>query len=520
MKGFRMNKTAALLLCVLGALGAAAPAAADVTVGVADDRGKITPDSGAQFVADMRDVGLQENRLTLAWDPENPTTIRDKPALDRYVANATAAGIRLSLVVAPSRARALFGSTSATSQFVSFVAQVARTYPQVKDIAVGNEPNQPRFWQPQYSSSGVGLACGAYERVLAQAYDALKAVDTSITVLGISLSPRGNDNAVAATNASTSPVRCIRDMGIAYRASGRKRPIMDELAFHPHPNSNSDNFLVGYRWPNAGTSNLGRIKQAMWDAFRGTAQPIFAETGRPVSRAALPPLRFRLNEIGWQVAVPSASLHAYYGRESVNRLADERGQADNYAAMIPYFACDPAVRSMLYYGLVDEPDLDRWQAGLIRADGSRRPSYGAVKSALARGLARCNRRPARWRHTTKVVGATARYGERRRSASETSWTFVAASEESSLFRAAMYRLAGRGLSASKRARLRAAVGVRRSPKPVFSARGKVRAHTGAFVRFPRKRLSSGYYVFAIRMSAEMNPSRQSTLISKPFAVGR
>ena len=83
----------------------------------------------------------------------------------------------------------------------------------------------------------------------------------------------------------------------------------------------------------------------------------------------------------------------------------------------------------------------------------------------------------------------------------------------------MYRLHGRRLSASQRKRFRAAVGVRRSPKPVFSARGKARAHAGTFVRFPRKRLARGSYVFAIRMNAEMNPIRQSVLISKPFAVG-
>jgi hypothetical protein len=174
---------------------------------------------------------------------------------------------------------------------------------------------------------------------------------------------------------------------------------------------------------------------------------------------------------------------------------------------------------MLYYGLVDEPDLDRWQAGMIRADGTRRPSFGTVRSALARNLARCSRGPTRWRHTTKVVGATARFGERRRSASETSWSFVAASEEASTFRAAMYRLKRRGLSAAKRTQLRAAVGVRRTPKPVFSARGKVRAHAGVFVRFPRRRLAPGYYVFAIKMAAEMNPARQAVLVSKPFAVG-
>jgi hypothetical protein len=519
MTGFRSTKPAAALTCALAALVLAAPAGADVSVGVADDFGKLADDGGAGFLAAMRDVGLQENRITLAWDPDQPTTIREKEALDRYVANASAAGIRLSLVIAPSRARALFNSTSASTAFVRFVAQVARTYPQIKDIAVGNEPNQPRFWQPQFSNRGAGLACSAYQRVLAQAYDALKAIDSSITVLGVSLSPRGNDNALAATNASTSPVRCIRDMGTSYRASGRRRPIMDELAFHPHPNSYTHTFLVGYRWPNAGTSNLNRIKQAIWDAFRGTAQPMFAERGRPVSRAALPPLRFRLNEIGWQTAIPAGSMHAYYGRESVPRLATERHQSDVYSALVPYFACDPSVRSMLYYGLVDEPDLERWQAGLIRADGTRRPSYATVKSVLARGLARCTRRPKTWRHSIVVVGATAKFGERRRSARDTNWTFAASSEEASTFRAAMYRLSSRRLSASRRKQLLAAVGVRRSPRAVLTARGPIRAHLGTFVRFKRKRLQPGTYVFAIRLRAEMNPVRTTALVSRPFAVG-
>jgi hypothetical protein len=508
-----------LLACALGALALAAPAAADVTVGVADDRGKLAADGGLQFLADMREVGLTENRITLAWDPEHPTTIRDQASLDRYIANATAAGVRISMVVAPSRARALFGSTSATTQFVEFVAQVARTYRQVKDFAVGNEPNQPRFWQPQFSTRGAGLACTTYARVLGQAYDALKAVDSTITVLGVSLSPRGNDNALAATNASTSPVRCIRDMGAAYRASRRRRPLMDELAFHPHPNSNTDSFLVGYRWPNAGTPNLGRIKQAVWDAFRGTGQPTFAERGRPVSRAARPPLRFRLNEIGWQTSIPASSMDAYYGRESVARVAEDRHQSDVYSALIPYYACDDSVRSMLYYGLVDEPDLDRWQAGLIRADGTRRPSFTTVKSMISRGMWKCTRRKVTWRHSSVVVGAQARFGERRRSARDTNWTFVSASEEASTFKAAMYRLKTRRLSATARKRLLKAVGVKRTPKPVFTTRGRIPAHQGTFVRFKRKRLKAGYYVFAIRLAAEMNPTRTTTLVSRPFAVG-
>jgi hypothetical protein len=71
-----------------------------------------------------------------------------------------------------------------------------------------------------------------------------------------------------------------------------------------------------------------------------------------------------------------------------------------------------------------------------------------------------------------------------------------------------------------RKRLLAAVGVRRSPKAVFTARGKVRAHQGTFVRFKRKRLAAGYYVFAIRLRAEMNPTRTTSLVSRPFAVGK
>jgi hypothetical protein len=514
-----MTRLTVLLLCTLAALCAAAPATADLTVGAADDGGRLATDGGAWFVDQMREVGLQENRVTIGWDPEQPTTIREREGLDRYVPRATAAGIKVVFLISPTRARALAGSRTAANQFVNFVLQVARTYPQVTDIAVGNEPNQPRFWQPQFSFTGKSLACGSYERVLAQAYDALKGVNRNITVLGVSLSPRGNDNALAAVNASTSPVRCIRDLGLAYRASGRTRPIMDQLAFHPHPNSYRDSYLVGYRWPNAGTSNLGRIKQAFWDAFHGTGQPIFAERGRPVSKAGLPPLTVRLNEVGWQVAIPPASQGAYYGVESVPRLADERFQADTYAALVPYYACDASVHSMLYYGLVDEPDLDRWQAGLIRADRTRRPSFTTVRSALSRGLTRCKGRAKTWRHTTKVVGATARFGERRRSAADKNWSFSASAEESSLVTGAMYRLPGRRMSAALRKRLLAAVGRRRTPKPVFSLRAKARAHLGTFIRFPPRRVAAGSYVFAIRLRAEMNPARQATLISRPFPVG-
>ena len=244
---------------------------------------------------------------------------------------------------------------------------------------------------------------------------------------------------------------------------------------------------------------------------------MFAEAGRPVSRAALPPLRFRLNEIGWQDTI--RELDARLLRPGVRRrVAEDRHQSDVYSALIPYYACDESVRSMLYYGLVDEPDLERWQAGLIRADGTRRPSYASVKSML-RGSRAVRAGPCAGAHDQ---GGRSR-GEVRRAPP-----------------------LGRGHQLDVRRELRGGEPVHRGhvpPEEPAAERGDAesaagggrrtpfaegrlqctredRAHQGLFIRFKRKRLAAGYYVFAIRLRAEMNPTRTSSLVRRPFAVGK
>ncbi len=74
---------------------------------------------------------------------------------------------------------------------------------------------------------------------------------------------------------------------------------MDELAFHPYPSRNTDPPTRGYVWPNIGLANLDRLKQAVWDAFHGTAQPTFPESGRQSTVDGRPPLRIELDEAGW-----------------------------------------------------------------------------------------------------------------------------------------------------------------------------------------------------------------------------
>ena len=46
-------------------------------------------------------------------------------------------------------------------------------------VIIGNEPNQPRFWQPQFNLDGSPASPAAYESLLARSYDALKGVDPS-----------------------------------------------------------------------------------------------------------------------------------------------------------------------------------------------------------------------------------------------------------------------------------------------------------------------------------------------------
>jgi hypothetical protein len=56
------------------------------------------------------------------------------------------------------------------------------------------------------------------------------------------------------------------------------------------------------------------------------------------------------------------------------------------------------------------------------------------------------------------------------------------------------------------------------PKPLLVAKGTIKAKMRV-VYFPRRKLKPGRYVYAIRMSAAMNPQRVSVLVSRPFRVG-
>jgi hypothetical protein len=476
----------ALIASVAASFVLAGGASAEVKVGVADDLG-YHADLSEWFFDNLGELGMTENRVSVLFDASDPTTIRGQAALDLYMPLATLRGVRVVFSVAPTRARAISENPRAARQFGDYVALLARTYPTVKDFIIGNEPNQPRFWQPQFNAAGRNVSAAAYLPMLAASYDALKAVDPAIRVIGIGLSPRGNDQPRARNNVSTSPVRFINALGKAYRQSGRRRPIMDEIAFHPYPDQDRDSLMKGYRWPNAGVPNLDRIKQAFWDAFRGTAQPTFAE-GR-----ARGGMTFRLDELGWQVGIVSAAS-SYYGRENIVPT-DERSQAAIYAQAIRYLACDASVRSIFFFLLRDEPDLDRWQSGLIRLDGTRRPAFDAVKAAIAQTGGNCQGQMRAWRHSTTVARAKVKFPKNRTlPARRLTLATVANAEEDALVEGSLYR----------------------GTKRVSRVRSSVKAYRSTIIRFTT-RFRPGRYSFRITLRAAMNPARASSF-SAPLKI--
>ena len=67
---------------------------------------------------------------------------------------------------------------SATPQaFADWLTLVATRYPQVRQFVVGNEPNQPAFWRPQFGAGGRNVSAAGFGAFLATAYDALKGHD-------------------------------------------------------------------------------------------------------------------------------------------------------------------------------------------------------------------------------------------------------------------------------------------------------------------------------------------------------
>ena len=470
-----MWRITAVLACACTAL-ALAGAASSTTFGVADDAGKYAEDGGANFFNMLTDLGMTENRIAVFWDPANPTTIVDQAFLDRAIPQAMRRGLEVIFAIYPLKARALVDTPNGVQLFAQYAARVAQRYPYVRKIICLNEGNQPRFHQPQFDEAGNGISGYVQEQAMAACYDALKAVDPGIDVIAFGLSPRGNDDFDAVSNVSHSPIRFLKEVGDAYRASGRTKPIADDVSIHCYPNLNTDAPSVGYQWPKVGCVNLDRFKQAWWDAFHGTAQPLFREAGQSGDG---PFVRIYVDEVGYQARIAPDKAGLYTGAENVPTV-DEATQATYYSQLIAMMACDPNVALLNFFHAVDETSLPAWQSGMVMADGTHRASYGAVKQAIVANQ-QCNGKLHEWSHSERVVGASATFKTLPRS-------FLVRAEEGFAYEVKITR------PATTR-RLTGATGVGEAAHDLL---------------FKLPKLGRGFYRVTVTLRAETNADRTTT----------
>jgi hypothetical protein len=505
-----MRRLLAVGVVLCAVLGVPGPASA-LDVGVTEDEGNTNPN----FVyATLQDLGMTTNVMSIRWNPLDPLGL---PANFQDIKGAASVaaehGVSVILATYQDKNTGITDTPNAPAVFAQWLQKVAQECPLcTRKVIVLNEPNLQFFFKPTFDGSCRPSSPAAYAQVLAAGYDALKALDPTIRVYGLGLSPRGNDNCNAVSNVSLSPVYFLAELGKAYKAMGRTKPLMDALSFHPYPSANDQGPSVGYRWPNVGVPNLDRLKQAFYDAFAGTAQPLIgvdSPSARTTSAATAARATIALDEYGIQVDTNGGA--GYVASENVP-VVNEPTQAEWYADVIARYACDPSVETLNFFHLRDEANRGRFQSGLLRLDGSKRRSYDAVKAAIAANKT-CQGKPVSWRPAKTVIGGKVLWPKGTMlSKKQSGFRFqVTAGERATYVAELVPASGGTSTSGGKGTKLSVA------GKPLATVSGEIRAYFRPFVVLKGK-LAPGTYAFRVTLTAAMNPERVSTLTSRGFTV--
>ena len=341
-------------------------------MGAAEDEGRNADPQVAMAKLQLaKAAGFDTIRVTANWSPGLSTVPPDQlQALQSVAAAGVFLDIKIVATVMPVGSRATPLTAAARNQFAQFAADLVRHVPTIREYIVGNEPNLNRYWLPQFGQSGEDVAAPAYVRLLARTYDAMKAVDPGVFIDGGSVSPRGIDR--PGTGRDThSPTAFITDMGIAYRALHRNRPIMDGFAFHPYgENSSTPPDLVHTSGTSLGLADYPKLVELLGKAFDGTKQ----------LGSKLPIV---YDEYGVDSQIPAAKRSFYGGTEpATTKPVSEGVQAAYYDEALQIAACQPTVRGFLIFHVTDETDYNRWQSGVYYADGTPKSSRALVKKAI------------------------------------------------------------------------------------------------------------------------------------------
>ena len=339
-----------------------------LVVGAVDDVVRTADPARAGVLLDeVVGAGFDAVAVTSFWEPGLAApTARELAVLRTVAAAAAERELRLFVAVYHRGSATTPLTDDARAAFAAYAAALVREVPGVQDLIVGNEPNLNRFWLPQFEPDGGSAAPAAYLTLLAATYDAVKTA-SSARVWGGATSPRGGDDPAGA-RPTHSPTRFLRELGLAYRESGRNRPVMDGYVHHPYPESSATRVDLPHpRNATIGLADYGKLVALLGEAFDGTAQP----------GAALPVL---YGELGIETTVPPERAGAYTGDEPA-RTVEPHAQALAYRRALELAVCQPTVEGILLFHVRDEPALEGWQSGVRYADGAPKPSLEPVREA-------------------------------------------------------------------------------------------------------------------------------------------
>jgi hypothetical protein len=360
MRGLNRPARLVALVCLVAACAAAAgattaapaSAAPGIQFGLTDDAWLTDgPGTLASRLTQLQTLGVQIVRYTLNWNqiaharPANATDPND-PAYDWSTVDPVIEGLRshgigvlLQLLGTPSWANggnpSNYAPTSGSS-FAAFARAAALRYPWVKRWLIWNEPNQARWLKPTTPAIYV-------TRLLNPAYIAIHAAIAGAQVGGGATAPRG-------VTAGVSPIAWIAGMHAAHAR-------LDAYAHNPYPLD-----------PKRETPFTGGCSSSYCQTLTmATVGRLESLVAKDFGRA-----RIWLTEYGYQTNPPDKLL-------GVTQSLQAR-----YVGEGDYQAYRTArVDMLLQYLYRDEPDVARFQSGLVTLGNKHKQSYAAFELPLA-----------------------------------------------------------------------------------------------------------------------------------------
>ena len=291
-------------------------------------------------VATLERLGVDIVRVTLHWNAIEPSRGQfDWERSDALLSAIRSGGLTplVTLWGTPSWAnggRSAAWAPTSPKTFAAFAGAAAARYPWIRHWLIWNEPNQSRWLRPTSASIYV-------TRLLNPAYAAIRSAIPAAKIGGGSTAPRAGRGGV-------SPIEFLRTMA---RAGAR----LDAFAHHPYPLS-----TVETPW-SGGCASCQTLSISKLPALLSETAKAFGSD-----------VRIWLTETGYQTNPPDRTL-------GVTPL-----RAATYAAStLERATALPRIDVLVHYLYRDEPDVARFQSGLVSIRDAVKPARRAISIPLA-----------------------------------------------------------------------------------------------------------------------------------------